>query len=334
MRRLLLLACLALTACLPQLDGVDPARLPEPSDWGPNPAPTEWWYVSSYLPEANLAFHWALFKAYPPPDYWVGGLPIALLFPGPFHAAHLAVTDLATGQLLFQERSDFPRGGPASISFPPLRLTLDDWQLTQSAAGFHLQAGPLDVTLTPLKPPVVHPPGYSGDERVGRLYYQSYTRLDLEGHILGQEVSGPAWMDHQWGEQQAGPKAIWDWFGLHLDNGLDLMFYQVKDRTGQPVMLQGTWVDEQGTIHPLSDLRMTPLERWTSPSGRTYAVAWRVEADGLFLVLRPLRLEQELLTSTTRVAYWEGPVAGYGSWKETPVQAWGMGEFVAGPYSP
>lgn len=64
MRRLWLLSLL-LSACAPALLGVDPARLPDPGDWDPKPAPVEWWYASGWA--YPYAFHFAFFKAYPRP---------------------------------------------------------------------------------------------------------------------------------------------------------------------------------------------------------------------------------------------------------------------------
>jgi predicted secreted hydrolase len=335
---------IALTGCLPTLQAVNPNRLPSADNWGPNNSPLEWWYVSGYLPEEGLAFHWALFKAYAPQNWQIGILNPALFFPGPYHASHIAVTDLRTDQKIFEERFDFrtdrPRGD-STVRYPPLRMEQGDWSLVQEGGSYRLSAGPIQVGLTPLKPAVVHPPGYSGTAETGRMYYVSYTRVALEGVIAGRPVRGEAWMDHQWGDQlgyQGGQAtalgALWDWFGLHLSTGVDLMLYRVKDPEGEVVQLVGTATDPQGQIRELRNLKMTPVESWTSPSGRSYHLSWQVEADGLDLRLEPLRKDQELLTASTRVAYWEGPVAGSGTWLGQSVQAKGMGEFVAGPYSP
>ncbi len=344
MRWWLMVAVLALAGCLPSLQSFDPDRLLTPDNWGPNNAPLEWWYVSGFLPEEGLAFHWALFKAYIPQNWQIGPIKPAIFFPGPYHAAHLAVTDLRNNQKIFDERFDFRTDRPQGdslVQFPPLRLEQGDWRLVQQGSSYHLSAGPIQVRLTPLKPAVVHPPGYSGTPETGRMYYVSFTRMALEGLIAGRSVRGEAWMDHQWGDQigsqggnPASLGALWDWFGLHLSNGVDLMLYRVKNARGEVVQLAATAVDAQGEVQALRNLRMTPLENWVSPSGRSYSLVWQVEAEGLNLRLEALRKDQELLTASTRVAYWEGPVAGSGTWQGQGVLAKGMGEFVAGPYNP
>ena len=326
---------LALASCAPRLSGVDPARPPNPDEWGPKPAPIEWWYVSAYLPEAELAFHWAFFKVYAPKGMRIYGIPARRVFPYPVHIVHLAVTDLAGDELYFEEHEDFEEPtARVLLREDPLLIAYDDWRLWREGEGFRLVAGPLNLWLYPLKPPVVHPPGYSGTEETGRMYYVSYTRLALSGEIAGKRVRGYAWMDHQWGEQSAGRRVGWDWFGLHLSDGSDLMLYRVRDLvSGRVLVLHASRVDPFGRVEKLEGVRMTPLRYWTSErSGYRYAVAWRVEAGDLELVLNPLREEQELLTETTGVAYWEGPVEGEGRRGGLPLKAHGMGEFVGGPW--
>ncbi|KGQ22358.2 lipocalin family protein [Thermus filiformis] len=328
MRPLYLLPLL-LAACAPALLPFDPQRLPDPGDWDPRPAPLEWWYASGYA--GRYAFHFAFFKAYPPRDYQVMGLPAALFFPGPFHAVHLALTDLKTGKRRFLEASDFPGGGARVGPGPDLELK--GFRFFRQGRAFRLLAGPLDLDLYPLKPPVVHPPGYSGTEATGRMYYQSYTRVLAQGRVEGEEAYGEAWLDHQWGDQLSGLSATWDWFGLHLSDGSELMAYRVRDREGRVVQVLGSRVDPGGRAEAL-EVEFLPLEDWKSPSGRVYTLAWRLRAPELDLHLRPLFREGEILSRTTRVAYWEGPVVGEGWLNGRPVQARGMGEFVAGPWQP
>jgi predicted secreted hydrolase len=328
MKRLFLLAFL-LAACAPALLGVDPARLPDPGDWDPRPAPLEWWYASGWV--YPYAFHFAFFKAYAPPSYRILGLPGSLF--GAFHAAHLALTDLRTGERRFLEVSDQDLFAPRGRAEPGPRLELAGFRFFREEAGFRLQAEGVDLLFLPEKPPVVHPPGYSGTEATGRMYYQSYTRARAQGRVLGEGVEGEAWLDHQWGEQLSGVSATWDWFGLHLSDGSELMAYQVKDREGQVVQVLGSRVDPLGRVEAV-ELAFFPLEAWQSPSGRTYTLSWRLKGPELDLVLRPLFLEGEILSRTTRVAYWEGPVAGEGVYGGYPVRARGMGEFVAGLFRP
>lgn len=310
---------LSLAACAPRATvPFDPSRTPDPNDFGPQPAQMEWWYVSGYLPDDDVAFHWAQFKV------TARGVP--------YTASHVAVTDLRANRLSFREQNR----GRVTYRFPPLEVGQGFWALRQDGAGYALKAGPIDVRLTPTRPNVVHPPGYSGTAEVGRLYYQSNTRMTLEGTIAGRSVRGFAWLDHQWGDQLPGSIALWDWFGLHLSNGVDLMVYRVKDRSGRVVQQFGSFVDAAGVARNPSNVRVTPTRTWTSPTGRSYGTAWTLSADEFELQVEAPREEQELLSRTTFVAYWEGPMRGRGTWRGEPVTVAGMGEFVGGalPGSP
>ena len=313
---MLLLAPLLLTACIPRAAAFDPAQMPDPQALGPNNAATEWWYVSGYLPETRQSFHWAQFKV----NYQ--GVP--------YTVAHVAVTDLNTGKVSFLEQTSTD----AAFSFPPLKVRQGDWTFVQAGQGntapFTLNAGPLQLTLTPQKGPVVHPPGYSGTPETGQLYYQSVTRLALTGTIADQPARGTAWLDHQWGDQMPGRSALWDWFGVHLSDGSDLMLYRVKTPDGRAVQLAGSEVGADGMARAVGNVTMTPLRRWTSPSGRTYTLDWTVTTDRGNLTLKAVHDDQELLAKSTFVAYWEGPVAGEGQWGGAAVTVQGMGEFVGG----
>ena len=330
--RLGLSLALLLAACAPRLQGVDPARPPRPDQWDPQPAPVEWWYVSAYLPESGLAFHWAFFKYYAPAGFRVLGLPARAVFPYAFASQHLALTDLRADRFEFHERHDFP-ALRAQVRARPLLLDLDGWRFEQARRGFRLAAGPLDVELVPEKPAVAHPPGWSGTAETGRMYYVSYARVRLRGTVLGRQVRGEAWIDHQWGDQMSGVAALWDWYGVHLSSGDDLMLYRIRDLQGDLKVLHATRVDAQGRATRLEGVRMEPLSYWTSPvTGLRYAVAWRVSGSGWSLRLEPRRRAQELRPPGLPVAYWEGPVEGSGNWFGREVRVWGMGEFVGGLY--
>lgn len=325
--RLSLWVLLLLSACAPTLLRVDPLSLPNPADWDPKSAPLEWWYASGWV--GPYAFHFAFFKAFPPPGYRLFGLPGELF--GPFHAVHLALTHLRTGERRFLEASNFL--GPRGEARPGPDLELGPYRFFREGEGFRLWAPFLDLHFLPGKPPVLHPPGYSGTEATGRMYYQSYTRVFALGRVEEEAVQGEAWLDHQWGEQLSGFSATWDWFGLHLSDGSELMAYRVKDREGRVVQVLGSRVDPLGRAEAL-DLKLEPLSTWTSPSGRTYALAWRLWGEALDLHLEALFPEGEILSRTTRVAYWEGPVVGKGTLRGYQVRAQGMGEFVAGAWQP
>jgi predicted secreted hydrolase len=128
----------------------------------------------------------------------------------------------------------------------------------------------------------------------------------------GTEVSGEAWFDHEWSTSALGAGAVgWDWFSLQLDDGRELMHFQIRREDGsvEPVS-GGTLVEADGRTRRLSrdDVRIEVLRRWTSPeTGGTYPAMWRltVPSESLDLVIEPWLEAQEMRTSFT---YWEGAV--------------------------
>ncbi|GGL05862.1 lipocalin family protein [Deinococcus radiotolerans] len=316
------LAALLLSGCAPVQSVVNPVQLPAATDFGAHANPMEWWYVSAYLPGEGLALHWAQFRVQD------ARLPAALMI------SHVAVTDLRTGQPTFLEQP----AGTGEVASPPLRLRQGAWTLTQAGpeptAPLALKAGPLELTLTPVKGPVLHPPGYSGSAETGVLFYQGITRLDLSGTVNGRAVRGQAWLDHQWGNQIPGRSALWDWFSVHLGDGRDLMVYRVRRPDGGVAQLIGSVVDADGRARAVPGLRAEPGEVWTRPSGRAYTLGWRLVSDEFDLGVRVVRREQELLSRSTRIAYWEGPIEVKGTWADGPVTGTGMMELVSGPWTP
>jgi predicted secreted hydrolase len=147
-------------------------------------------------------------------------------------------------------------------------------------------------------------------------YYYSLTRLPTSGSVRVGEtthrVAGLSWMDREWStsvldEGQTG----WDWFALQLDDGRDLMFFQIRrdDGTVDPVS-GGVLVEADGLTRRLSrdEVGLEVLGRWRSPrDGTSYPARWRlrVPAGQIDVEVVPLLADQELDVS---FRYWEGAV--------------------------
>lgn len=185
----------------------------------------------------------------------------------------------------------------------------------------------LDLELRAEREPVLH--GVDGLDRKGEArgnasWYYSLTRLAAKGRVTvdgkARAVRGMAWMDHEFGTTQlAAENAGWDWMGLRLSDGSDLMLYRLRRKDGAPSPHSaGTWVDPNGrsvafTLAPGSGNRLTPLRWWQSPAtGARYPIAWRIELPELDveLTVEPLLEAQELApTPGIPFAYWEGAVS-------------------------
>jgi predicted secreted hydrolase len=181
----------------------------------------------------------------------------------------------------------------------------------------------LDLVLEPLKAAVFQ--GENGWSRKGpepgnASYYYSLTRMAARGTVTvgGRtvEVEGLSWLDREWGTSALGPELDgWDWFSVQLDDGTELMFFQLRRQDGARDPLDsGTFVHSDGRTTRLfaDDVQVQPTGQWRSPRGGTYPSGWRLAVPRLDLTLElePLLRDQEL---DLTFRYWEGAVAARGN---------------------
>jgi len=172
-----------------------------------------------------------------------------------------------------------------------------------------------DLTLKPLKPVILnHGNGFHRYPFGGYTWYYSRTRLAVEGKLTVDgkllNVTGTAWFDHQWGDLEKVTEIGWDWFAIQLDDGSDIMLFMSKDN--QSGLLGGTWVDKEGIsreINPKS-VDIQTIDEWTSPlSGFVYPMGWKINIEGVDLLLTPIIEEQEMYSKKRpERSYWEGAV--------------------------
>jgi len=162
------------------------------------------------------------------------------------------------------------------------------------------------------------------------MAYVTYPCLDLAGEASGEKVSGQAWLDHQWGNMgwlvgQAAKRKVlgWEWFGINLDDGTDLLLMIHRDMKDQRVVTQYAAVLEDGRRARLChDLTTSPARYWESQATHIrYPVAWRVEIPELELGLtyEPLADDQEIQVFGVIRAIWEGAGTVAGSLAGRPV---------------
>ncbi|MEI6808986.1 MAG: polyprenyl synthetase family protein, partial [bacterium] len=152
----------------------------------------------------------------------------------------------------------------------------------------------------------------------GGMNYFTYPRLCLEGKVDGVPVNGMAWLDHQWGDaswylmKNTGGKLLgWDWFGINLDDGRDMMVCVRRDaRSGKPVGQRAIlWTNDVAGTKQTDDVSIDPLRLWESEGTRIeYPVAWkiripRMEAD---LTFEPVAENQEIAVFGPSRSVWEG----------------------------
>ena len=263
------------------------------------------------------------------------------------HLAHFAVSDLEAEKFHAFERTNRSGVGWAGAREDSYRVWNEDWEARLAGKKHVLRAKQGDVSialeLTPLKPPAVH--GKDGISRKGSSpgnasHYYSITRLETAGTLrvggTAHRVTGLSWMDHEFGtsfleEEQVG----WDWFSVQLEDGRDVMLFQMRRRDGsRDSHSSGTLVDRAGRAHPLppGSFRLEPGRRWRSPASRAeYPLEWTlsIPAHGLELGVEAAFPAQELRTPrSTGVTYWEGSVRVRGHDRGQPVAGRGYLEMT------
>lgn len=320
----------ATSAELPAVGAPPPApTLPPihfPQDEAPHRDLTEWWYYTGHmnavLPDGKtyhygfeLVFFQALRSDYPP-----------------VYAAHFAISDITRGQFHYaQRRLTEPNASiPNGTSSAGFNVAINDWSARGLNGHDHLQASmdgyAIDLDLSALKAPTLH----NGNGLItyglgGFSYYYSRTSLAVTGTLLDHQqrvqVSGEAWMDHQWGNFLLLGGGGWDWFSIQLNNQTEMMLYIIRDASGQAVSTYAEVIglDAQTLQVPAGALKVSVLDHWTSPTtGITYPSGWRVEINApqvqANLTLQPELKDQELVvTQSTGNTYWEGAVLIAGS---------------------
>lgn len=302
-----------------------PAPLSFPMDFGPHPDfQSEWWYYTGNLESADgrhFGFELTFFRrALLPPDQvparqsaWASDQ---------IYMAHLALTDVEGNAFYAFQRFSRDALGLAGASGDPYSVWLEDWRVAQTGPdSFHLSASQSDLAieldLVSEKAPVLHgDQGYSrkGPEAGNASYYYSQARLVSRGQISlhGEDiqVSGLSWKDHEFSTSalSAGQQG-WDWFSIQLDNGYELMLYQLRQADGSiDPYSSGTWIAPDGSLTHLSveDFEIEAQDEWRSPhSGATYPMGWvlRIPRLNLELEISPYLEDQEL---NLAFIYWEG----------------------------
>ena len=321
-----------------------------PDDHGPHPEfRTEWWYYTGNLETAagrHVGFQLTFFRtALAPPDRAAGARASAWSA-SQLYLAHFALTDTAGGRFHAASRLSREALGLSGARAQPFRVWLEDWSAESDVArGFpvRLRAADgevaIDLVLESGKPVTLQGDrGWSakGPEPGNASYYYSFTRMPARGTVrVGGEsldVSGLAWMDHEWSTSALHRDlAGWDWLALQLDDGRDVMVYQLRRRDGAPdPHSAGTLIAADGSTRALAqeDATLEVLDHWTSAASRVrYPSRWRltIPAADLSLEITPRLAAQELIVGTR---YWEGAVSVQGMAGGRPVSGRGYVELV------
>jgi len=180
-------------------------------------------------------------------------------------------------------------------------------------------------------------------------FYYSLTRLNVTGtitvHNLTEEVSGEAWIDHQWGDfismEPPGLTCTYEWFSIKLDDNREIMVGDVWNRTGAKLNQSFSnglnLLNSDGSLELIEDYTITQLEYWNWTSGshhRQFASKWNMVelSKPINLTITPIYpdqvmciadayplLKEWLLELLPAAAFWEGACAINGTIAGVPV---------------
>jgi predicted secreted hydrolase len=332
-----------------------------PEDHGPHPEfQTEWWYITGNLtadrptsgssPARDFGFQFTIFRRGLLPEYGNEPVRASAWATRQVYLIHLGLSDLSANSFHHAAATRRPVLGQAGATSGTLDVRVDgnrlhitengDWRVVGLDRNFGY-----DLRLRPTRDPLFHGPGGrdpKGAEPGQASYYYSMTRLEATGEVRsGAEgtsipVKGLAWMDHEFMTSTLAPNQQgWDWFSAQLDDGSDLMIYQLRlEDGGIEPMSGGTLRRADGTTTKIlsSQMRLDPLETWRSPkTGARYPIQWRIRVPHLRLDLQATSraANQEMADDgVVGFSYYEGSTRFEGTLEGRPVQGLGYMELT------
>ncbi|MFY9985180.1 MAG: lipocalin-like domain-containing protein [Chthoniobacterales bacterium] len=316
-----------------------------PQDHGPHPDyRTEWWYLTGNLQTADgreFGYELTFFRyGYRSPRQRT---PVKSRFVvDDVKFAHFTVTDVRAKSFHVAERTSRGAYGDAGFLSGSRLAWIGDWEL-DLGQGFAAKAEnngcAIDLDLEPERSPVFEGEnGYSRKASSGdhASEYYSITRMRTHGSVViaGQkfQVTGLSWFDREWSTNQLAANQVgWNWFGIQMDDGSDLMLYQIRMRDGgiDPCS-SGKWIDRDGHAVDIAngEFVLQPTRFWTTADKQaTYPIGWhlKIEKLGFDAEINTPVENQEL---NVGVRYWEGCVRIKGTRNQQSVNGKGYLELT------
>ena len=292
-----------------------------PRDRGSHPGfKTEWWYITGHCASGARSFGFQL-------TFFRSRVDSTQAMTSKFAArqlmfAHAAITDVQGKKLWHDQRIARDGFGVASSSELDMAIKLRDWSLRADGKRYtaELPASDFGLKLQFIETQPVLLQGKNGLSRKGpddkqASYYYSQPQLATTGSLRIQgktfDVTGTAWLDHEWSQEILAPGAVgWDWIGMNLLDGSALTAFRLRDKNGGAVWDGGSFRSANGSLYVFSrgEVIFKPTRYWKSPlSQTTYPVEWVVRTPADFYTVRAVIDNQELDSrQSTGAIYWEG----------------------------
>ena len=324
-RRTLLLGSMGLAAAGGSVFALPAKTLVFPRDRGSHPDfKTEWWYVTGHCTSGGREFGFQL-------TFFRSRVESTQAMASKFAAkqlmfAHAAVTDVQGKKLLHDQRIARDGFGVAASSQADMAVKLRDWSLHAEGKRYvaELPANDFGLKLQMTEVQAVLLQGNNGLSRKGpndkqASYYYSQPHLATTGSLRvgGKtfEVTGTAWLDHEWSQELLAPGAVgWDWIGMNLVDGSALTAFRLRDKDGSALWDGGSFRSTTSSgaeslyVFSRGEVIFKPTRFWKSPlTQTTYPVEWLVRTPADFYTVKAVIDNQELDSrQSTGAIYWEG----------------------------
>jgi predicted secreted hydrolase len=262
-----------------------------PADEGRHSSqPVEWWYTSGHLTNKTGKTYSYMLTYFYYPTLGYDGFRI------------LNVTDEATGTFYQDSKPlnyTFLSTSSLNIQASIYRESAESWsnkvdannkiipfeysiKAASSAIGLHLD-------YVSSKPPLIlNDSGYLKQGLDSYTYYYSQTENAVSGTLslngVGEEVTGTAWIDRQYGNFDPHLKEKYEWFRVQLSNGMDINMWNIftSENTvpnNSMYRLLTAYVDDS-TQYTTNDLTIERLGyNWMPDSAMCYSNKWRLTSS-------------------------------------------------------
>lgn len=267
----------------------------------------EWWYYTGKLKTNTgivYGFEFTIFQ---------------VLYAGQrFYIGHHAISDLEENTFTITAIDSFEEQLQPTAGFS---FSSGDWVLKSGGGSDELNATTgkynIDLKMEATTDPVLqYGTGVMSIGSKDPFYYYSYPLMTAIGTLRIDDnevdVSGDAWMDHQWGNM--GPDySHWEWFSLRMSDGTRIMLFDVYNKSKELEFRGGSFIEKDGTLTPLSrdDFSIQALDTWKSPhSDHEYSQNWQIAipSKNISVEVRAKIIDQEFYESWYNITpiYWEG----------------------------
>ncbi|UOD33740.1 carotenoid 1,2-hydratase [Deferribacteraceae bacterium V6Fe1] len=246
------------------------------------------------------------------------------------YISHFAVTDINNQKYYFEDDTSRGAYGEAKASENKLYVKVFDDLITGSLERFDIKAKAKDFSinlqLIPVKKPILNGKnGYSnkiyGCEECASLYF-SITKMNTNGYLqIGSNkysVFGESWFDREINSDYKTSKLKgWDWFSIMLDDGREIIIYQIKDKNGEiDKSSYAAIIDKDGNKIDLdlNNIKLKPLVFYKSKkTSAKYPIKWEISMNDKKIFVESVVKDQEFIASkSTFNYYYEGASKVYG----------------------